>query len=473
MICTIVLCSLWAQTATSQGSFDPRTIPADQRIAYVNRLGDRSTGPNAAEHYRAAFNAYKTVLDLIDKSVRAMETEQRRNATAPYYEVFDNLRQLALRRTWSDEQARVVREWLRANEQTLAAIEAAARCERFHEALTAASSRLYEADVMPVRHVQLGVLVAVQARELALRGQWDEAWRWHARYHRMATHLYGLPFDIQHMVAIRLEREAHEQFRALLRDCPASDLNAIWRPIAADEKLRRPEAHADDGEALFAWDCVEALHEWADDESRHPRLRQTIEFALKPIEDIERLYEGRPPFADVDGLKQALRTSNLEDAWKVRGVLHRLYDEWDRKPFHEAWREVTAFRERYCEAAKAEPAEALYGCGGLVTVDRMRLLRATVEASRAASQVLVACHEYRRQHGRWPRDLDELVPASLSSVPLDPFSGKALIYRLRDGDGETGFVLYGVGQNQQDDGGVSDAEDLTKGDTVFWPVPVR
>ena len=51
--------------------------------------------------------------------------------------------------------------------------------------------------------------------------------------------------------------------------------------------------------------------------------------------------------------------------------------------------------------------------------------------------------------GIFKNALEELVPAYLATVPEDPFSGQPLRYRLEG----TAFVLYSVGQDQQDDGG--------------------
>ena len=63
-------------------------------------------------------------------------------------------------------------------------------------------------------------------------------------------------------------------------------------------------------------------------------------------------------------------------------------------------------------------------------------------------QAALAVHRWRNAHGSYPDTLAQV--AAEEAVPLDPFSGQALIYR-REGQG---FVLYSVGPNQQDDGGV-------------------
>jgi hypothetical protein len=65
-------------------------------------------------------------------------------------------------------------------------------------------------------------------------------------------------------------------------------------------------------------------------------------------------------------------------------------------------------------------------------------------------QADLAIRLFLHQHGQLPEQLDEVVPEYLDSVPVDPFSGQPLIYRRTDDE----FVLYSVGADGTDDGGV-------------------
>ncbi len=56
---------------------------------------------------------------------------------------------------------------------------------------------------------------------------------------------------------------------------------------------------------------------------------------------------------------------------------------------------------------------------------------------------------YHRDTGRYPASLQELTPKYIDAVPMDIFSGKALIYRPAG----NGYLLYSVGANGRDDGG--------------------
>lgn len=73
-------------------------------------------------------------------------------------------------------------------------------------------------------------------------------------------------------------------------------------------------------------------------------------------------------------------------------------------------------------------------------------------AQAAADLAAIGCalEIHRVQKGAYPTSLGELVPAQLTSLPLDPLTNRALAYHLVD---PNAFILYSVGGNQQDDGG--------------------
>ncbi len=76
-----------------------------------------------------------------------------------------------------------------------------------------------------------------------------------------------------------------------------------------------------------------------------------------------------------------------------------------------------------------------------VTARNFTLLRCTTLA--------VAVERYRRSHGRLPPSLDDLAGDYIDSIPLDPFTGKKLLYRHDD---QT-YVIYSTGIDRRDDGG--------------------
>jgi len=52
---------------------------------------------------------------------------------------------------------------------------------------------------------------------------------------------------------------------------------------------------------------------------------------------------------------------------------------------------------------------------------------------RDTALVVIAAERHRRRHGQFPETADELVPAFLSEVPTDPYTGKPLDYSVKEG----------------------------------------
>ena len=87
----------------------------------------------------------------------------------------------------------------------------------------------------------------------------------------------------------------------------------------------------------------------------------------------------------------------------------------------------------------------------LVNFESTFLKEAQLEATLLASRTGLACRLHKSRTGQYPDSLEALVPAILEEIPVDPFTGKPLVYR-REGEG---FIVYSLGSNQKDDGGRS------------------
>jgi hypothetical protein len=91
-----------------------------------------------------------------------------------------------------------------------------------------------------------------------------------------------------------------------------------------------------------------------------------------------------------------------------------------------------------------------------------------------ATLTVLALKRWHLEGKQYPMSLNELVSAGyLEQVPMDPYSDKPLFYK-KTGDS---FVLYSLGPDFDDDGGVENPKDSQRrkqegpGDEVFWPVP--
>lgn len=79
----------------------------------------------------------------------------------------------------------------------------------------------------------------------------------------------------------------------------------------------------------------------------------------------------------------------------------------------------------------------------------------------------LALRAYQARAGRAPARLDQLLPQCLQGVPIDPFTGKPLVYHPQS----TNWLLYSVGEDGADDGGKpvvrSVSGKVTKGDILY------
>ncbi|HEX7448492.1 MAG TPA: hypothetical protein VF306_13150 [Pirellulales bacterium] len=78
----------------------------------------------------------------------------------------------------------------------------------------------------------------------------------------------------------------------------------------------------------------------------------------------------------------------------------------------------------------------------------------TAMAGRDSARAAVAIERFRLRHGALPKALDSLAPDLLPEVPLDPFDGQPLRYRVD----EAGYRVYSVGLDGIDQGGQTSAE---------------
>ena len=83
-----------------------------------------------------------------------------------------------------------------------------------------------------------------------------------------------------------------------------------------------------------------------------------------------------------------------------------------------------------------------------------------------AAQVALAVERYRLKHAKaLPGALTDLVPEFMAAIPMDPFDEQPLRFKRLPGKG---YVIYSIGKNKVDDGGVEKTPDgKTQLDATF------
>ncbi|MBP7935188.1 MAG: hypothetical protein KA354_11125 [Phycisphaerae bacterium] len=102
--------------------------------------------------------------------------------------------------------------------------------------------------------------------------------------------------------------------------------------------------------------------------------------------------------------------------------------------------------------AMSQPGLARSTLGRLLvpSMTRSVVLTGRSLAKMRCTAVAIMIRRHLIRHGMLPETLAELIPAWADALPADPFTGKSLIYRREPG----GYIVYGVGEDLQDDGGL-------------------
>ena len=102
-----------------------------------------------------------------------------------------------------------------------------------------------------------------------------------------------------------------------------------------------------------------------------------------------------------------------------------------------------------------------------LTIPSLEAFFRGVAASAARCRVgdaIIAAERFRKRNGRWPAALQELVPDLLPTIPMDPFTGAPLLFKVSAGE----LVIYSVGVNGRDGGGASSTPESQKETDIVY-----
>jgi hypothetical protein len=135
-------------------------------------------------------------------------------------------------------------------------------------------------------------------------------------------------------------------------------------------------------------------------------------------------------------------------------------------PVEEQMDEVARIADEH-ERSDAVLASLLPGCNKVVGA------HARSQAKLRCAMVATAVERYRQEHLHWPQSLAALVDGGyIKAVPVDPFDGNSLRYcRFVDG-----VIVYSVGYDRTDNGGVIGTNPMVPGTDIgfrLWDVKSR
>jgi len=145
----------------------------------------------------------------------------------------------------------------------------------------------------------------------------------------------------------------------------------------------------------------------------------------------------------------------------MEGMIAAVDEPWPevRRHFREADQQVRI-------RASGFPGNLRYTLTALFlpSFDSSVVVFARAEAARLVLDAAIAAELFRRDNGDFAENLQQLVPAYLPALPVDPFDWQPLRYR-KTGEATT---IYSIGEDECDDGGKGDL--AGKPDLQFtWP----
>jgi hypothetical protein len=193
------------------------------------------------------------------------------------------------------------------------------------------------------------------------------------------------------------------------------------------------------------------------------------------------IQNGDLPLRSVQGLaKSAVGKDNVDARYELRLRISPGAVQTDRAALLHFNNQIVEIAKRPLEDQLASLKETqarvkdLPRVSGLLTPDWPKLYEAFRRdaALLRCGCVMLALERYRMTEREWPAQLTDLVPAYLSTVPVDPYDGAPLRFRRT----KDGVIIYSIGADEQDNGGNIDNSSNSPGtDRGFrlWDVPKR
>lgn len=469
MIAALLWILMQSAPATSQPPLpDPYAVPKAERMEWYRSVVDREKGLNGYDDYVRATKAYVRTYDFKHEEAIGKET-------AAWLDL--NERIIPMRLDWPAEHETGIKAWLRLNADTLRATRkaaGAARCVPTGELRPPYDLATEPGAVSFSTFRTLAYLQMADAAGKARDGRWAEAYRDWTLAHRIAGHAAWSSSALGSSVRTMIERTAFDQFASLAAVTPPRDVAGLRSALTDAWALGTASGNAVIFvEQLFMADLIERDYAWARDEKAFPEHREMLDASFGLAETLKSttidLKVKPPPFKDVDDYKKALLASSPDAAFRVSKQLFDCEVTWCALPLPAAMRKIEGMRSEYWTLADGDPFTRFWaGESSLVPPGRMQIIASSRVLYRRALMTLIALLEWKAKHREWPESLDVL---KLGDNAVDPFSEKPFIYRRSD-DKKT-FVLYSVGVNLTDDGGVEPSKETViedaDGDIVLWP----
>ncbi|MBL8851827.1 MAG: hypothetical protein JNG89_19290 [Planctomycetaceae bacterium] len=363
-------------------------------------------------------------------------------------QAFSEQRGTASSRPWTRSEFPEIAAMLDQNAAPLALVVEASRRERYYSPLLSSDpSNSMITILLSIEQEQREAARQLTARAMLKLGEGDPAGAWEDL---LATHRLGrltgqCPFMIGALVSIAIEAIACEADKALIaspaltavqaRQCLQDLQNLPPLPSIANQLDFAERLSLLDVTLQLARDPSQ-IASFSDSPVPSPGLSGAIDWNIALTLVNDEIDNAVAVMREPDVAKRAARLQEMNDSLHAHrgkspagmGVRSFLGNRTSASR-DMGWSILTMFMPAAEQAINAETRaharEQLFLTGFALAV-------------------------YQRDSGAYPETLAALVPELLPTAPIDPWSGKELIYRRT----ETGFIAYSVWDDMRDNGGI-------------------
>ncbi|MCI0642629.1 MAG: hypothetical protein L0Y72_00255 [Gemmataceae bacterium] len=395
--------------------------------------------PEKGDYYVPLFRYLRDDLKIEDEDLR---------------NVIDEEADRARERPWKANKYGHVAAWLEANEKPLATLVEGMRRSHYYLPLVPSSNQGLITTLLPSVQKCRELIRALTARAMLHTGEgrYDAAWQDLLTGHRLARHVAKGGTIIEGLVGVAIEAINYNSILAFLDGAKLSSkqLQACLRDLRALPPLLAVADKMDGFERFMLLETIVQLE----------RGDMSLDAVLNIAPPRDFPEEVVKEFLKDVSWDAALRTANR---WydqvsaamrsKDRGAREKKLSELSEELQTNMQSVLDPKNRAKILAEKPDFKGKIFGdtmfwllLGG---VHKVQIAGDRAEQGERNLHLAFALAAYQRDQGAYPKKLEALVPKYLPAIPLDHFTGNALVYR----PAETGYLLYSFGPNGLDEQG--------------------
>jgi len=361
-----------------------------------------------------------------------------------------------LQKTWpgdmNDEQLKIARQWIESNRESLELLRQAISKKYYWKPIEANDFENMPLDINVSKFRNSIYLLCLDTKLMAFNGQIEPALNQAIEIYNAGTFLAGPKFLINQLVGIATGTLAvNSSFEIIEHTNPSSVLLKNFQNQIIRLSSRNPFLVNFSAEKLLFYD--EAQRKFSD--SRKFKPSDNAWFTRKD---------------SLLNLKYFFLSTKIGGFFleREKHQVEMMYDYFDTVKLKSPWQLHNEGIDIETSANKAiKDSLTLHIL--IPPMSRVIWISYRAPAFTDALSTTTAVLRYKEEKGKYPQNLQTLVTDGyLAELPIDPFSGNPLVYKVTDNN----FILYSVAGNFKDDGGKHDPRwaDEGDGDYVFWPV---